>query len=233
MEKIDWNLPEVWGELSRKWWENNGKACGCSLEQIKFAVLRHAGSSATASARGAGYSYTNNTALRQAAYRAQRSTGVMNLLSLATAADGLGEGAITDQEIDSKIAKLISSSDARVSIAAIEAREKLTARRSADGIEPALNPDEVMIEILEIGGPTIAAAILFRMDDTTSGLKSGLESAPLLAPICKAECPGIWRRALEHNPGHTEWLEGLGNGPVLSGEEIIAKLKQAIAGAAQ
>src|SRR5215472_12016817 len=163
-EKIDWALPETWGELGQEWWQENGRACGCSLEQIKFSVLRHAGSSATAAARGAGYSYTNNTALRQAAYRAQRSTGVMNLLSLATAADGLGEGAITDQEIDSKIAKLIRSSDARVSIAAIEAREKLKARRDATGVEVPPSPDEILLEILELGGPVVAAATLFRME---------------------------------------------------------------------
>src|SRR5262249_24227960 len=201
-------------------------ACGCSLEQIKFAVLRHAGSSAAAAARGAGYAYTNNTALRQAAYRAARSTGVTNLLSLATAADGLGEGAITDAEIDSKIAKLIHSSDARVSIAAIEAREKLKARRIADGTEPASDPDEVLLEILEVGGATIAAATLFLVDNT-----SNLKATPLLAPICKQECPGVWRRALEDSPSHTPWLEELGNGSVLSEAELIAKLKQAIGAA--
>src|SRR5262249_53107021 len=178
-------LPDTWGELGREWWENNGKACGCSLEQIKFAVLRHAGSSAAAAARGAGYAYTNNTALRQAAYRAARSTGVTNLLSLATAADGLGEGAITDAEGDSKIAKLVRSSDARVSIAAIEAREKLKARRATDGGEVLPPPDEVLLEIAEVSGPVTAAAILFQVDDTP-----GVKSAPFLAPICKQECPG-------------------------------------------
>src|SRR5262249_56011073 len=129
--------------------------------------------------------------------------------SVAGAADGLGEGAITDSEIDSKIAKMIRSSDARVSIAAIEAREKLRARRSTDGAEVLPSPDEVLLEILEVGSPVIAAALLFKME----GTPSGAAATPLLAPICKQECPGVWRRAVGDNSGHREWIEGLGNGP--------------------
>src|SRR5215470_11254974 len=109
-DKIDWSLPDTWGELGREWWETNGRACGCSTEQIRFAVLRHGGSSATAAARGAGYS-GNGVALRQAGYRTARSTGVTNLLALATAADGAGEGAITDAEVDGRLAKMIRSPD--------------------------------------------------------------------------------------------------------------------------
>src|SRR5262249_30876564 len=104
---VDWNLPDTWGELGKDWWLENGRLAGCTDEQVRFAVLRHSGASATQAARGAGYSFTNAAALRQAAYRAARSTGVMNLLSLATASDGLGEGAISDAEVDSKLAKLV------------------------------------------------------------------------------------------------------------------------------
>src|SRR5215471_2614678 len=151
---VDWNDPGTWGELQEPWWRENGRLAGCTDEQIRFAVLRHSGASATQAARGAGYAFTNAAALRQAAYRAARSTGVMNLLSLATASDGLGEGAISDAEVDSKIAKLVRSPDARVSIAAIEAREKQKARRQASEPErlPG-SPDEVILEMLrEFGG---------------------------------------------------------------------------------
>jgi hypothetical protein len=223
MADVDWSLPDAWGELGKDWWQENGRLAGCTDEQIRFSVLRHSGASAVTAAKDAGYAYSNRNALRQAAYRAARSTGVTNLLSLATAADGLGEGAITDAEVDSKIAKLVRSSDARVSIAAIEAREKLKARRTADGTETLPTPDEILLEILEVGGATVAAATLFQMGETPN-----LKAAPLLAPICKQECPGVWRRAVESSPGHEGWFEKLGNGPVLTQDELIAKLKQAI-----
>jgi len=86
------------------------------------------------------------------------------------------------------------------------------------------SPDEVLLEILEVGGPVLAAATLFQVDDTPN-----LKSAPLLAPICKRECPGVWRWAIESNPGHEEWYVKLGNGPILDHGELVARLRQAIA----
>jgi len=200
MGGIDWSLSESWGELGREWWENNGKACACSSEQIKFAVLRHGGSSATAAARGAGYSGTG-VAMRQAGYRTLRSTGVTNLLALATAADGLDDGAITDAEVDAKIAKLVRSADARVSIAAIEAREKQKARRAAEaGPEPERTPDEVLLDIIKAGGIAAATAILFSAGDIGWDLKA----TPLLAPHCRKDMAGLWARIRGELSGHEQ-----------------------------
>src|SRR5262249_7221280 len=172
--------------------------------------------SAAAAARAAGYAYTNAVALRQAAYRAQRSTGVMNLLALATAADGLGEGAISDTEVDAKIAKLIRSPDARVSIAAIEGRERQKARRQASEVErPPGGPDEIILAMLrELGEALfVPCGVLFEMGNGELGW--GLASTPLLAPHCKARYPDLWarKRAELAVAGHAEAFDALGSGP--------------------
>jgi len=222
---VDWNLPDTWGELGKDWWLENGRLAGCTEEQIKFAVLRHGGANAVSAAKGAGYAHTNSNALRQAAYRAARSAGVMNALALAAAADGLGEGAISDAEVDAKIAKLVRSPDARVSIAAIEAREKQKARRQASEPErlPG-SPDEVILEMLrEFGGALfIPCGLLFEMGNGDLGW--GLASTPLLAPHCKTKYPDLWAKKRSELGGQTKAFDELGNGPLLSVEQIIAQL---------
>lgn len=218
----------TWPDPGEDWWTAIGASIGASGSQILFAAARASGSTVAHAGRLAGYEN------RQGAHAASRSVAVTRLLELhARQRAGTADVPIAGlEEIKQTLSALLRSPDPQISLSAavkLAAIQESEQARAAQEETP--SPDEVLLEILEVGGPVLAAATLFQVDDTPN-----LKSAPLLAPICKQECPSVWRRALEHNPGHTEWLEGLGNGPVLSGEELVAKLKQAIAekaGAAQ
>jgi hypothetical protein len=149
-----------WGDLGEEWWTTAGKEIGASPEQIKFAAARHQGATATAAARSAGYSGTANT-IRQAAYRALRTTAVTNMLALAAAEGDLGGGGITEEEVDAKLARMIRAPDSTTAIRAIEAREKREATRRADRAAAQaadLDPDQLMAE-MEAISPEAAAFI--------------------------------------------------------------------------
>src|SRR5262249_53719783 len=71
-----------WGALGEARWRELGETTGASHLQLRFAVARFSGASATRAAKLAGYS-GDSDALRRAGYSAVRSTAVQNLLELA------------------------------------------------------------------------------------------------------------------------------------------------------
>jgi hypothetical protein len=119
--------------------------------------------------RLAGYSGTA-TSIRQAAYRALRTTKVTDLLGLASVEAGGGDdGNATDAGINRKITKLIRSPDPNVALPdpnvalkAIETRGKReTASRERSAKEPQhAGPDEVAIGFLELFPDARGAAIV-------------------------------------------------------------------------
>ena len=112
-----------WGKLGPDKWQELAQACGTSELQTRFAAARHAGASAAVASRLAGYADSGDGGARRAGYAALRSTGVQRLLELA-AIESPDEAAISDAEVDAKIARLIRCPDANVSLKAIGARAK-------------------------------------------------------------------------------------------------------------
>jgi len=120
----------LWGELSEKWWRENGAACRATEQQIRYACARHQGANKSKAATLAGYRGSPE-ALRSAGVRAEGTKAVDDLLTLAAAAEdgGLKDGPATPEEIDRKLTKLIRSPDGAISLKAIEAQERREERK--------------------------------------------------------------------------------------------------------
>src|SRR4029453_5666593 len=147
-----------WGKLGENWWVAAGKEVRASPEMVRFACSRHQGASATASARLAGLE-GSDVALRQRGYRMVRTTVCCNLLALAAAETGDTSG-ITAAEIAGKLAKMIRSPDATISIRAIEAHAKREAAqrelRASEVEEPSA---EERVDAIIRGCKTIEAVL--------------------------------------------------------------------------
>jgi hypothetical protein len=125
-----------WGPLGEAWWRENGEAARASELQIKYACARHQGATMVKAATLAGYSGTGDQ-LRSAGSRAEGTTAVDSLLTLAAAAEsGVASDTVTDVEIDRKLAKLIRNPDGAISLKAIEAHDKRIAARKQRGEDP-------------------------------------------------------------------------------------------------
>lgn len=125
-----------WGALGETWWRENGAACRATETQIKFACARHLGANKAKSATLAGYK-GRPEALRSAGVRAEGTTAVEQLLTLAAAAESGGdEGTATAAEIDRKLTKLIRSPDGGISLKAIEAHQRREEQRRQRGETP-------------------------------------------------------------------------------------------------
>jgi hypothetical protein len=183
-----------WDPLGQERWRELGQAAGCSELQLRFAVAKFSGASQTAAARIAGY-HGDDEALRRAGYAAARSTGVANLLELA-AINAPATAAITDTEINAKLAKLIRSQDSNVSIKAME----LHAKRQA-----ALKDQKAAADDYDRGDGLFAwrierdAISKFRNGATAHILVCGIHNLKLLHDtyfcVHKEEFgPEIWKR---------------------------------------
>jgi hypothetical protein len=115
-------------------WRDLAATAGASELQLRFSIARFNGASAAKAAEIAGYSGSRDE-LRRAGYSAVRSTAVTALLDLA-AVDSPYESALTDQEVDRKIAKLVRSGDPNVSMKAAELFDKRRARAKEAGEGP-------------------------------------------------------------------------------------------------
>jgi hypothetical protein len=146
-----------WAPLGEPRWRELAQSAGASELQLRFAVAKFSGASATAAARIAGYS-GNPDALRRAGYAAARSTAVANLLELA-AINSPVDAKITDKELDAKIAKMVRSPDSNVSIKAIELHAKREAQRKAESEAQKPISREGELANLEKTFPELAARI--------------------------------------------------------------------------
>jgi hypothetical protein len=98
-----------WGVLGETVWKELQEAAGASDLQLRFAVLRFGGATATKAAKLAGY-VGNSESIRRAGYSALRSTAVQNLLELASVKAPC-DPRISKKEVIAKISKLCRSSD--------------------------------------------------------------------------------------------------------------------------
>ena len=193
-EDFPWdNLPGGEGR-----WKELGEATGASTLQLRFAVLRHGGASASSAARQAGYS-GDSESIRRAGYAALRSSAVQNLLELA-AVNAPEDARISDKEIDAKIAKLIRSPDSNVSLKAMEMHAKRETAQASVVKEEELSPEDDARGILgSIFGGLLGVAAMQLGIITKYGPRLNFKAVPLfkeLAPNIKVEFPEVWTRIL-------------------------------------
>jgi hypothetical protein len=149
-----------WGELGESWWREAGTACHASYQQIVFALHRHKGMTATASARAAKYA-GDDTTIRQAGHRASRSTAVCGLLSMAKAETGKGpDGNVTLVEAKQILSRLARGSDPNVRIKSIETLCKIEREEREFEQRAAENGTDLRSQYEEIRkiSPELAAA---------------------------------------------------------------------------
>lgn len=213
-----------------------GEAAGCSKLQLKFGVARFQGASQTAAARAAGYQ-GNDDALRRAGYAACRSTGVQNLLELA-AVNAPATAAITDTEINAKIAKLVRSSDSNVSLKAMDLHAKRQAAKAAelaakedDGDVDPDQADADLICAIPVGG--IGAAICLGLHYNRGvGRIAHFTFLKEVAPLVSRKFPENWQRwrARCDNPtlkDELDYIDQCAAGPLLEADALIAAVRAA------
>jgi hypothetical protein len=210
------------GKLGEDRWREMAQAAGASEKQMLFAVARHGGATASTAARLAGYAGDGN-AIRSAGYSALRSGGVQSLLELA-AIECPDEAAISDREVDAKIAKLVRSADPQIALRAIDAHGKRQERSGADEENGPCSMNETALRMLKsdpIIAPTVLISVWFGHPDGFTREYA----ATLLAPICRRDFPDLWARTVVKYPD----LEGLGAAPALSIDQIVAALAREVA----
>jgi hypothetical protein len=223
-EEFTWPDPP-----GREWFESAGADVGATPQQIKFAAARFGGASASAAAKLAGYAGSDR-ALRSSGYAALRSNGVKRLLQLAES-ERVGTADIPEassEEIKKTLSGLLRAPDPTIKLRAAEQLSKLdNAERAAQGEVPERSPDEIILEILQMGSLFVVAGLLFEDGD----LPWGLAATPLVAPVVKQRYPDLWVRRREQfdGEGHKADFDALGDGPVLSVEAITELLAKRIA----
>jgi hypothetical protein len=115
-------------------WKEFAETVQASDLQLRFSVARFNGASAAAAAKIAGYS-GDHDAIRRAGYQAVRSAAVVALLDLA-AVHAPAENALTDAEVDSRLARLVRSPDPLIMLKATELYDKRKARAKEAGTAP-------------------------------------------------------------------------------------------------
>ncbi len=220
-----------WGSLGEARWRELGEAAGASELQLRFAALRFGGATATGAAKGAGYAGTRET-IRRAGYDALRSTAVQNLLELA-AINAPEDAKISEKEIDAKLAKLVRSPDANVSLKAIEGYSKReAARKEREADEQWNDRDALLVEFLEGFGDSRGAVVAslwgwYSAKAPKSEILYFIE--PILrdlAPIVAADFPDVWRRLVADEPDDRRAdFAKLAERPRKSIPEIIAEAK--------
>jgi hypothetical protein len=130
----DTNSEDFWRPFGESQWREFAETVQASDLQLKFAVARFNGASAAAAAKIAGYA-GDRDAIRRAGYQAVRTAAVVGLLDMA-AVHAPAENALTDAEVDSRLARLVRSPDPLVMLKATELFDKRKARAKEAGEAP-------------------------------------------------------------------------------------------------
>jgi hypothetical protein len=130
----DTTKEDFWRPFGESQWKEFAETVQASDLQLKFAVARFNGASAAAAAKIAGYA-GDHDAIRRAGYQAVRSAAVVALLDLA-AVHAPAENALTDSEVDTRLARLVRSPDPLIMLKATELYDKRKARAKEAGETP-------------------------------------------------------------------------------------------------
>jgi hypothetical protein len=199
-----------WDPLGEQWWRDAARdlRLKASEKQIMFACAKHRGCSNTEAARQSGYGGDEET-IRQAAYKAVRTTVVKELLAFAVSEErGPTAGVVEASEAKEILSKLARSADPNTSIRAIEQLSKLKEREaeSASGLEgDGFFEWRFAREYLQMPGGAPALIHLW----TANG--KCLSHLPLLHDVHKAvmrDDPDLWeRKAKQFQAPERAWLQ--------------------------
>jgi hypothetical protein len=217
--------------LGQAWWVQAGRELGASDKQTKFAASKHRGTSNTRAAEEAGYTASTDVGLRTTAHRVFKSNMVQNLLAMTAAEGGGPDGGVDRKEARRILSSLARGSDPSIRIRACEALAKLDAEDTANrnASEPEFNPEEAAREILR-SDPRYGLAYLANMTFTARGVLWAMPFLTELAPLLKRDFPDEWARYVAAMPSahHRQDLERLGNGPLLTVQEAMARSPAAV-----
>jgi hypothetical protein len=214
-----------WGALGQKWWEENGAACRATPTQIRFAACRHLGCNKAKSAALAGYKGSPE-ALRSTGVRAEGSTAVEHLLTLAQAAESdTDPESLTAKEIDRKLAKLVRSPDGALALKALETHEKREALKRQRPSEEATT-EEAVRDLVALCTPSMAALVWCEL-----GMRVYRWHTPFLqlfVPHLLNHYPDHWmayRPVLAAEDGRMDSdVRRLERGPLLTIEQILKEV---------
>ena len=208
-------------------WKEFQETVRASDLQLRFAVARFNGSTASAAAKIAGYAGDKDE-LRRAGYSATRSTAVVALIELAETNAPEAAG-LTDAEVDAKVAKLVRSPDPQISLKATELFDRRKQRKAELN---AAKPEESLEENLAIVIALVPESGCGAFLALSSFIHGGgfIGSFPFLAevaPIISRHFPGDWQRwrAREKQQWVTDFLEKAAAGPVLEDDALIDAVK--------
>jgi hypothetical protein len=121
-EQIPWGEDEGLGEA---WFTESAAICNATSAQKIMAACLHAGWTATASARRAGYAGSED-GIRQAGHRASHSTAVVALLGMAHSVSGVGPtGHAEMPELKGILSRVARSGDTNSRLRACETLVKI------------------------------------------------------------------------------------------------------------
>lgn len=216
-----------WGSLGPEKWKEFQEITQASDLQVRFAVARHGGATATAAAKIAGYA-GDHEAIRRAGYSALRSTAVVALLDLATVENPIEATLVTDSEVDARLSRLVRSTDPMVMLKATELFDK---RKQRSGISGSIDTgkmalaEHLLVSILLCTREGTYPPELFIANWALIAIPEQAWWCPLLrqmAPYLKVHHPAVWSIARRHL---YEWrpadLQAIESGPVLSAAEIF------------
>jgi hypothetical protein len=218
-----------WSPLGEKWWREAAAACTHKLSerQLRFAVVRHDGLTATDAARRAGYTGEGER-MRQAGSRADRSAAVQELLAYAHAETGTGsDGVVKTGEAKRILSRIARKGDNNARIKALESLAKIDRDERDTNKTDEFDQDEGIREMVSLMpstgvGAAVAMAAFFDSYQNIINFPFLKETAPLVAKQFPEEW-AKWRTSHESN-----WqalLDKMAAGPVLCGDDLLAALR--------
>jgi hypothetical protein len=204
--------------LGEAFWLDAQKTCGATDLQVRFAVCRHRGMTATRAAKLAGYAGDDDS-IRQAGHRAARTNCVVAMLDLAKV-EGAGgdDGAVSPAEARRILSRLARGSDPSVRIKAIETlnridREERDRQAASDG---PLSFEDQMSGILAAGEMGVGVLAVLALAE---GIDISYSPLREIAPHIKRDWPDIWGKLLSSigriNPNtKLQWIE-YGDAPLV------------------
>jgi hypothetical protein len=192
-----------WSPLGEPWWRD--AVAGCkhkpSEMQLRFAVGRRDGLTATDAARRAGYTGAGER-LRQAGSRADKSTAVKELLAFAYLETGIGpDGTVKAAESKRIVSRIARTGNNSERLKACEFLDKAEQReRELDPTAGRTERDAIK-DLLEHRHGVGFAALTYLGAIENHGRRVNLAGLPLFrecAPSIAAEYPQLWEAIRNH-----------------------------------
>jgi len=217
---------DFWKPFGESKWREFATTVSASELQLRFAVARFNGASATAAAKIAKYA-GNADAIRRAGYSAVRSAAVVALIELAETHAPQAAG-LTDAEVDAKVAKLVRSPDPQISLKATELFDKRKQRKAEANAQPELSLEEQLADIItsvpESGCGPFLALSCFR---SKTGNLINFPYLAEVAPVIARYFPGEWQlwRASEKAHWVQDFLDKQAANPFLEPAQLAIAIK--------